>query len=299
VIPTGADVRVMISGDLHHYARYSRPERELITCGGGGAYLYATHRLPEQIDVPPPESLVRTASPSRRYDLAARFPSKQRSERYAAGVFGRLPFHNRGFVTLLGLLHILLMLAIGNSLQMVNGGIARQLVTIPLGIMIVLTFAATLGFALPSTGGVRKRRHWVLGVGHGLAHIALAYLGASAWLRLPVGHLPFPLPLLVAFVLYLPLIGLIASAVVGGYLIVASLFGVNLNELFAAQAIIDAKSFLRMRFAPDGSLTIYPIAVDKVSRRWVANPDADPHCPWIEPAGPIRYRLIEPPIRIE
>ena len=35
----GRDVRVLLSGDLHHYARYTGPDRELITCGGGGAYL--------------------------------------------------------------------------------------------------------------------------------------------------------------------------------------------------------------------------------------------------------------------
>src|SRR3954469_278422 len=35
--PTGAQVRLMLSGDQHHYARYSARERELITCGGGGA----------------------------------------------------------------------------------------------------------------------------------------------------------------------------------------------------------------------------------------------------------------------
>ena len=32
--PTGAEIRVIVAGDLHHYARYSHPERELITCGG-------------------------------------------------------------------------------------------------------------------------------------------------------------------------------------------------------------------------------------------------------------------------
>ena len=37
--PTGAQVRLLLSGDLHHYARYTGADRELITCGGGGAYL--------------------------------------------------------------------------------------------------------------------------------------------------------------------------------------------------------------------------------------------------------------------
>jgi hypothetical protein len=297
VIPTGAQVRVMISGDQHHYARYSGPGRELITCGGGGAYLYATHRLREQIDVPPPETLVRNASPPRRYRLAATFPSKQSSRSFAAGVFGRLPFHNPGFVTLVGVLHVLLKLSMANALPQF-GGTARQLVTIPLGMMVVVFLASTIAFAMPETGGARSFRHWALGFVHGAAHIALAYLGAVVWLRLPLVDLPFPLPLLAAFVVYVPIVGLLGSWVVGAYLLVASMFDINLNELFAGQAIVDAKSFLRMHFGADGSLTIYPIAVNKVNRRWAANPDAEPHRPWIEPAEPIRYRLVEPPVRI-
>ncbi len=48
IAPTGARVRLMLSGDLHHYARYSGVDRELVTCGGGGAYLYPTHQLPDR-----------------------------------------------------------------------------------------------------------------------------------------------------------------------------------------------------------------------------------------------------------
>src|SRR4029453_12888246 len=97
--PTGAQVRVMLSGDLHHYARYSGPDREMITCGSGGAYLYPTHHLPDQIEVPPKKTLVRRASPSVPYELAATYPEKSVSRRLAAGVFGRLPWRNPGFVS--------------------------------------------------------------------------------------------------------------------------------------------------------------------------------------------------------
>src|SRR6266704_3293566 len=65
--PTGAQIRLMLSGDLHHYARYEGPDRQLVTCGGGGAYLYGTHRLPESIPVPPPQSLSRKTSTAKEY----------------------------------------------------------------------------------------------------------------------------------------------------------------------------------------------------------------------------------------
>jgi hypothetical protein len=54
-VPTGAEVRLWLTGDLHHYARYVEdldmpdpPEgvaRQMVTCGLGGAFLSATHHL--------------------------------------------------------------------------------------------------------------------------------------------------------------------------------------------------------------------------------------------------------------
>src|SRR5204863_234943 len=126
IAPTGATVSLMISGDWHHYARYSGPDRQLITAGGGGAYLYPTHQLP------------------------------------------------------------------------------------------------------------------------------LGLLGAWVWPRLPFLTLPYPLPLLVAALLYLPVIAVVSSQLVSGYLLVASMFNVNVNELFAGQGIIDSKGFLRLHIGADG-----------------------------------------------
>lgn len=297
--PRGADIRVMIAGDLHHYARYSNPDRELITCGGGGAYLYPTHRLPSALTVPPMKTRVRNASPKMAFEKRATFPTAAVSRRFGLGVFGRLPRRNFGFVTMIGLVHLLLMLGYSNAMQRVDTGVTQSLVTIPLVVMIIVVLGATVAFAMPSNGEERGLKHWLLGSGHGLAHLALGYGGARLWLELPFYDGPFPVPLLSALVLYLLPAMLVSSLLVGAYLLVASRFDVNVNELFAAQGIVDTKSFLRMHFARDGSLTIYPIGVDRVGRKWRANPDAAPHEPWIEPAEKIAYRLIEDPIRID
>ena len=80
------------------------------------------------------------------------------------------------------------------------------------------------------------------------------------------------------------------------YLLVAGSFGVNVNELFAGQGIEDSKSFLRFRIDPDGTLTIYPIAVDKVSHAWELNEDESPTSSWLLPRTPLTPRLAEPPI---
>ncbi|KAB1131319.1 metallophosphoesterase family protein [Micromonospora sp. DT46] len=295
VAPTGAQVRLLISGDLHHYARYAGPDRQLITCGGGGAYLYPTHQLPKRIEVPPRDTLARRASASHPYELAGRYPEQARSRRYAWGIFPRLPLRNPGFTTLLGTLHTLLMLAMA-GVATNPSGTDQRLFSVPLMAMLIVTMLAAAFFAKPpSSGGKRHARHWILGVGHGLAQIGLAAAGTWAWLALPFYDWPWPLPAVAAAVLYGPVSGLVASQLVAAYLLVAGAFGVNLNELFAGQGIEDAKAFLRLRIDPDGTLTIYPIAVDRVSRDWQVNPDQSPESSWLAPKRPLRPRLAEPP----
>jgi hypothetical protein len=91
----------------------------------------------------------------------------------------------------------------------------------------------------------------------------------------------------------------VASWLVSGYLLVASMFGVNVNELFSAQGIFDEKCLLRMHIDHTGTLTIYPVAVERVGRRWRATPNAASDKPWIEPAQPLTVDLVEPPIMLQ
>ncbi|SCG63487.1 metallophosphoesterase family protein [Micromonospora halophytica] len=299
IAPTGAHVRLLISGDLHHYARYAGPDRQLVTCGGGGAYLYPTHKLPQRIEVPPKDTLSRRASRTRGYDLAGCYPDAARSRRYGWGIFARLPFRNPGFTTLLGTVHTLLMLAMAGTAANRAGTTEQRLFSVPLVIMVGVALLGAAFFAKPpSAGGKRHVRHWILGIGHGLTHVGLAAAGTWAWLALPLYEWPWPLPAVAAAVVYGPVIGLVSSQVVAAYLLIAGSFGVNLNELFAGQGIEDAKSFLRLHVTPDGALTIYPIAVDRVSRDWRLNPDQSPTASWLLPKGPLTPRLAEPPITL-
>lgn len=300
IAPTGAEVRVVVSGDQHHYVRYHRPERELITCGGGGGYLAATHKLPERITVPPPGTIVRKASPPVEYQLAERFPSTSRSRWAGWGVFGRLPWRNPGLTAVVGGLHVPLMLTVAGAAAQ-RGEMAEQLVTIPLLLMTVVVLAAAVGLAYIPTGGRKGYRHFLAGSLHGAAHLGLGLAGGLTWLQLPFSDLAWPLPLLAAVIGYGPVAGVAGTLLVATYLLIGSRYGVNLNELFAAQGIEDHKSFLRLHIARDGSLTIYPIGVDKVCQRWRADPDADrPDASWIVPAEPgrLRYRLAEPPVTV-
>ncbi|MDI6100570.1 metallophosphoesterase [Actinoplanes sp. NEAU-A12] len=290
--PTQAHVRVLVSGDLHHYARYSGEDRELITCGGGGAYTLGTQNLPDHLMVPPKESLSRSSSRSRRYERKAAFPDRAMSKRMGWSVFHRVPRHNAGFATMLGITQTLTMLAMAGAAS--QGGNIQRLFSIPLVLMLVLIMLGTVLFAKP----VGRARHLVFGAAHGLSQIGLAVGGTWVWLQFPFRDWRWPGPLAVAALAYGPLIAIASTQLLALYLLVAARFDVNLNELYAGQGIEHAKSFLRMHIDADGTLTIHPIGVDRICKDWEADPDGDAHASWLRPLTPLTARRIEPPITV-
>jgi hypothetical protein len=174
------------------------------------------------------------------------------------------------------------------------------LFSIPLVIMSLLIVGGTVLFAQPpSANDAAHSRHWILGLLHGFAQLALAAGGAWVWLRLPFHDWAWPGPPVVAAVLYGPLIAYLSTGLLSLYLLVVSRFDVNVNELFAGQGIEDAKCFLRMHIAVDGTLTVHAIGVDKICRKWVADPDGAPHSSWLRPQEPLSPHLIEPPVVVD
>jgi hypothetical protein len=247
--------------------------------------------------VPPEETLTRSKSRSRVYDLKTRFPDAGTSRRMSWGVFRRVPARNPGFATMLGIIQTLTMLAMAGAAS--QGGNIQRLFTIPLGLMIFIILAGTVLFARPPGAAfTHHARHWLFGLGHGFAQIGLAILGAWVWLQLPPHSWTGPAPLAVAAVVYLPIIGFLSTQLCALYLLIAGQFQVNVNELFAGQGIEDAKSFLRLHIAADGALTIHPIGIDKICKKWVADPDAEPHSSWLRPDAPLIAHRIEAPIQV-
>lgn len=289
IAPTGAEVALMLSGDLHHYARYANDHRQLITAGGGGAFLYATHELPKKITVPPKESIVRQASRAEEYALTRVYPSKARSQALGTGVFARLPLRNPGFLVMLGILQTMLLLALDNA--------KGRIITTPIFLMVVAMFGLTLFFSA-ALSAKRSARHYLLGIGHGLIQVGLGIGGLFLWRELPFDQWVWPMPVLTAAAFYGPVVAAVSGQVVALYLLVASRFGVNLNELFAGQGIEGYKNFLRLHIAHDGTLTIYPVGVDAAGKHWRATPQSPAHLPWFEPAKPLPVRLIEPPVTL-
>ena len=287
--PTGAQVRLLLSGDLHHYARYTGPDRQLITCGGGGAYLYPTHKLPERIEVPPRDTLARKASSAQPYDLVARYPDAGALPPLRLGLFARLPFRNPGFTTLLGTLHTLLMLAMAGATANWADSTDQRLFSVPLVVMLLVTLLgggrsspsrrARAASGTPGTGSSAWPRRW--------RRSRWPSAGTWVWLAAAVLRL--------------------AVAAAGGRRGGALRPGDRSGRQPAGGAVPAGRGpvrgerqravrrpghrglqgFLRLRIDPDGTLTIYPIGVDRVCQRLAGRTRTQPpHAPWLSPASP-------------
>jgi len=68
-------------------------------------------------------------------------------------------------------------------------------------------------------------------------------------------------------------------------------------EAFSAMRIQDYKNFLRLHVAADGTLTIHPLCIERVPRRWRPRDPADALQPSaLVPETPLVVAPIEPPI---
>ncbi len=303
----GAQVRVMLSGDKHHYARYAERggTRQRITCGLGGAYLAATHELPAELRLPPPESRVSAPSAPATYDVAARYPDERTSGRFATGIFA-LPWRNPGFWGLTGGLQTVMTLAILYGLVQTLGSkgpdgffglVASWTPALAVTLVTVLGALAFARLGSPHRVGLAR----AVGAAHALAHLGLSL----AWSFFVIDLYNHVLPgnavrdwaTLAVVLVGTPLaVGFVDAEVVAVYLALVSRVGINLNEVMAGQSIEDHKGFLRLRIDADGDLTVHPIRLDRVCRRWRADPGAAAHEPWLAPVDPLRPELIEEPV---
>ncbi|TWD82113.1 calcineurin-like phosphoesterase family protein [Kribbella amoyensis] len=298
--PTGAVTRVMLSGDSHHYARYTERDgsAQLITSGGGGAFLSATHLLPKSLELPPKKTRVPDATETKTFDRGTTYPSRQESSRLANGIFFRLPLRNPGFLGLTAMLQTVLALFVQFGLGSEPAGIfGRLVVWAPTAFAVTAVVVGGVLFA--RKGLVRGSIAAVVaGFLHSLAHLALTAVWAVVLRRLELEAADW-IVVVVALVVTPLLIGFVDAEIVAVYLLVACRFSMNMNEVFAGQSIEDYKNFLRLHIDPTGRLTIYPIKVPKVCHEWRADPGGAKDAPWLVPAdGPVQVALIEAPIQV-
>ena len=300
--PAFARVPLIISGDLHYYARHEAEHgghiRQYVTCGGGGAFTLGTLQTAENIAVSGPDRTVLNGVRKER------FPGEQQSRAMRKGVLG-FPLVNPGFSALLGgaqLLALWLLSAIAWNEPACNAGrgwLAKAICT-PFsfgGLWQVLREAAThcvtspgfallmaallAGFGAYGRSGTAPDRSkalsTIIGIVHGVAQVLLGLgviwlvaqgFGATG-IRQSVSAW---LAAIAGGVVLMPLCGLLF-----GFYLFASHCGAKkctILEVYSAQGIEQFKAFLRIRITTEG-LTVFPVGLVEIARKWRLAPGVE------------------------
>lgn len=283
----GLRLRLVLSGDLHHYVRYASEESGAtrITSGGGGAYLLGTDGMPEKLEVREgTDETVAADEPRRGYVKQGAYPDAAESRKLASGIW-KLPFRNRSFGALFGGIYVLLawllQVTIDGRAKTVSQFL-RTFIFSPLAVALALIFVfGAYGYSSSKSAGFGRLARY-LGIVHGLAHVALCCV------VLGIINTQFTTENLLVFVGVVIALMFLTGWLLGGWLfagylrIAKTLTGVHAEELFSSMAIQDYKSFLRMRLDEDGTLTVFAIGLRNVAHDWkFVAPGPDGHgAPW-------------------
>ncbi len=318
---TGASVRLWITGDSHHYARYAeelpaavagtppaeQDRRQMVTCGLGGAFLSATSDLPEALRIPPDGSRLREKDAPATFALGpATYPTKTDSTAIARRLAMPwrpewLPRRNPGFAQLAAGVHavgfLLMSLLFGLSIgrrpvTAVRTGRLDDLAAFALKLLVGVLVVLLLPWLVRL---VRQRREAAT---PSTAVVAVALQLVCA---LVILGLTLLVPWRGAWPDWLVLIGcLVLAALTGAGLgseafalyVLTARSGRVFGWQMAGESVEDHKGFIRMRIKPDGELLLYPVIVDEVCREWTLDSAGRPR-PGSELPSP---RLAEPPI---
>jgi len=295
IAPAGARVAAFLKSGRHHYARYcgDHGQPQLVTAGGGGAFLHPTHNLPDEVPHPDgEESALR---------LVARHPSAQRSRQLRRRIW-LLPAYNVPLAAVLGALQVIVVLMLGLHLDGRHrsvgfGELPRALWESPTAFVLIFAIIGLFAGMIRLAHDARGLPRLVIAIGHTAlqtAGLGLVIVVSSH----QIGGVRSPAASVAVFLALVWILGGIGAVFgVSGYLWLTNCMGFHANEAYAPLHHADDKSFLRLHVAPDGSLTLYPLAVDRVCRRWKFNPDGPPSSSWLGPDGaPPRAQLIEAPV---
>jgi hypothetical protein len=320
-VARGQRLCVILTGDSHHYSRYTEDDRHYITAGGGGAFLHPTHQLPlrnrfnwpwprpnpSTDAAPPPLPPGSTAPAMQQRDFQigslpsgepAIYPPRSTS---AALAFRDFAFaaYNWDFAMALGVICAIFAWQLDGTARS-HGSSLPLALSVPPDFVGSLWSYLTLVFATPwpllmivaAAAGYcyfADFTRWPARILAGLLHTAAQTVPVMLVTILLARALPASTgsPVLIALTGILG--GIIAATVMGIYLFIClSAGGWHWDEAFSALRIRHYKNFLRMRIDAQGRLTIYPVGLTNVPRDAQIppeNPELSPH-------------LIEPPIVI-
>lgn len=292
-------IAVSISGDLHLYARHEAGDgRQRLVAGGGGAFLHLTTGLRDRLA--PGAASNDPSAPSDLFERRCCYPSQARS--VALGLSGPFVFHARN--PSFGLATALLYMITAEALNPRRAGaedlwsrVVSGLFTDAFALFWTTAFVVGIVFF---TDTHRNWYRWTAGSVHALCHLAAAAILAEACSSLAEQWLPGSLWRFPAAALATAVGGyLFGPLILSLYLTVSLLvFRCHRDEASSAIRCPDYKNFLRLCIGRDGDLTIYPVAIDRVARRWMRPPEASGLRSRLVPVDGSAPRLIEEPIVI-
>lgn len=304
----GAEIKVYLAGDLHHYRRFEAGDGsgiQKITSGGGGAFLHPTH----DYDFTKRDK----KNKSKGFNWKKNYPSYQKSKQLDWQNLFLFLWNNRTFGILTAVIYVALAwLTHGKTdgeFTFVKAfrSTVNQMVDAPLAGMVVLGMLAALIFFTDSNSKWFKR---IGGLMHGLTHLAAILVTGWAgyllhvWIVRQLGFTGDPtIANLIWFVSVAFVCALggyfIGSMIMGLYLFVSlHILGRHDNEAFSALKIEDYKNFLRLHINKNGDLTIYPVKIERVPRKWNEHANESGCVEFYTPKGGSKPDLIEkiPPI---
>lgn len=321
LVPEHVETVLTISGDVHHYSRYesSGPEDKLalLTSGGGGAFLSATHRLPKNVAIPRsrPGSSDSQATKEKYSLTGPTYPSASQSKHMTSRAL-LVGWRNPSFMLIPAALNLLLLMANSGGLRTnsqpfdvaARGWSFWELLTgrfrsSASNLLLVALVALLAAFWKVSKHTGRFRQGIERGVagslhatGHIFAHGFVALGSIRMCESLPLDGLMFTF-LTGLFVLVGG--GIVGSLVFGTYLFVASrFFGRHGTEAFSAFRHEGYKNFLRLRIDHEG-VTVYVIGIDRPCKNWKIDPPPQiPEASYLEPIHPIKTILIDGPFTV-
>lgn len=266
----GATVPLWLAGDLHHYRRLRCTRgidagSQLVTAGGGGAFLHPTH-------TPSPQRLIDDyGRANTHYAIEREYPDRETSQRLAWGNLA-FPLRNPSFGVAGGIIYTLLSSLLPRPDYTVwEHGVQRtlwkgleQAATTPSAIALT---AALLTAVVVFTDSHNRAYRAVAGMLHGVAHLGAALLatGTGYWL----------LRGLERDLIVLHRLGLMGVTFALGYLASGLIMGVYLwvsvrffrrhgNEAFSSLRVEGYKNFLRMKVDAQG-ITVWAFGIDDVA----------------------------------
>ncbi len=280
-------IPLVLSGDTHHYSRYSSEfGTQYVTAGGGGAFLHGTHSLPDRIHAK------WLHQPDPVLSLEHCYPSKEESRKLLWGDL-KFPILNSGFSLFLGLIFA----ALGFTWSM-----------LPRGDVGVIEFAILAAGLVGYTGYQEKFSGKVIGLSllHAIAQFAAMFALTKLWIRLDSmlfgfhGNGPWWAWLFEIGILMGVVGGAVAGLIFGINLMLTCRFaGINHNDAFSAMRLNSFRNFLRIRILGN-QITVYPIGMDRVPERdeWIDNPESasNPLASWFVSKRKLEPKLLEPAI---